>query len=98
MTTNSASKRKRPNALNPNLLKATLAVGSVLATYLGADMLANADATAAATVPKPQPVAQAIEIQGSSAADGFILNLEPIPEVVSADQIPQPVARSRSSG
>ncbi len=94
--TKAAPKRKRPSALDPTLLKTTLALGTVLATYLGADMLAATDPTQAAA-PESQPAAQMIEIPNSTAADGFTLNLEPIPDVVSADQIPQPVAKSRSS-
>ena len=96
--TKETKKRKRPSALDPKLLKTTLALGSVLATYLGADLMAQTDTTAAAE-PAPQQVAQqVIEIQGSNAANGFTLTLDPIPEVVSADQIPQPVAKSKSSG
>ena len=97
MTTRSAPRRKRPKAIDPSLLKTTLVVGSVLATYLGADRLANANQTAAAPV-EPLPVAQVINIPSSGGADGFTLTLEPIPDVVSADQIPRPVARSQSSG
>lgn len=92
-----AAKRKRPSALDSTLLKTTLALGSVLATYLGADLLASAD-SASATVAQPEPVVQVIEISGTSQTDGIVLNLQPIPEVVSADQIPQVVAASRSSG
>ena len=89
-------KRKRPSALDPKLLKTTLALGSVLATYLGADLMAQTD-TSATAEPEPEPVAQVIEIQGSSTTEGFTLTLDPIPDVVSADQIPKPVAKSRSS-
>lgn len=94
--TKPAPKRKRPSALDLKLLKTTLALGTVLATYLGADLLASTDTTQAA-VAEPQPVVQTVEIPSSNATDGFTLKLEPIPDVVSADQIPQPVTTSRSS-
>ena len=97
MTKAVAPKRKRPSALEPNLLKTTLVLGSVLATYLGADLLASTDATQAAASVEPPSAKEVIEIRGASDLEGFVLNLEPIPDVVSDDQIPKPVAQSRSS-
>ena len=98
-TNRSSSKRsgKRPSAIKTERLKTTLVVGGLLATYLGADLLASTDTTQAKSEPTLQPVTQVIEITGSSAAEGFTLTLDPIIDVVSADQIPKTVTRSRSS-
>ena len=95
----SSSKRsgKRPRAIKTERLKTTLVVGGLLATYLGADLLASTDTTQANPESAPQPAAQVIEIPSSSAAEGFTLTLDPIIDVVSADQIPKPVTKSRSS-
>lgn len=91
----SASKKRKPSAINTDRLKTTLIVGGLLATYLGADLLASADTTSAK--PAPQHVAQIIKISSSTTADGFTLQLDPISDVVSADQIPKTVTKSRSS-
>ena len=88
---------KRPGTINTDRLKTTLVVGGLLATYLGADLLASTDTTQASPEPEPQQMSQTIEIPSSSAAEGFTLTLDPIIDVVSADQIPKPVAKSRSS-
>lgn len=90
------SSGKRRSVMSTERLKTTLVVGGLLATYLGADLLASADSTQAAPETS-QEVAQIIEIPSSSASEGFILQLDPIADVVSADQIPQTVAKSRSS-
>lgn len=87
---------KRRGAINTERLKTTLVVGGLLATYLGADLLASTESTQAAPE-SPQPVAQVIEIPSSSASEGFILQFDPIADVVSADQIPKTVTKSRSS-
>ncbi len=91
-----AVKRRRPSAINTDRLKTTLVVGGLLATYLGADLMASSDSTQAAPE-APQQVAQVIEIPGSTVSEGFILTLDPITDVVSADQIPKTVAKSKSS-
>lgn len=90
-----ASGKKR-SAITTERLKTTLVVGGLLATYLGADLLASAESSQAAPE-APQQVAQIIEIPSSSASEGFVLQLDPITDVVSADQIPKTVAKSRSS-
>ncbi|MFT7586967.1 MAG: hypothetical protein ACI9EW_003407 [Cellvibrionaceae bacterium] len=90
------SGKRRPSAINTNRLKTTLVVGGLLATYLGADLLASSNITVADNS-EPQQVAQIIEIPGSTAAEGFTLQLDPIIDVVSADQIPKAVTKSRSS-
>lgn len=95
-----SSHNRRRTPLESTTLKTTLVIGSLLATYVGADLLAQQDlvTTAADQSETLQPQPQTIQL--SSGPDGSPLELElnPIPDVVSADQIPRPVARSRSSG
>lgn len=80
---------KRP-AQKLGFLKATLVVGSVAATMLGADLLANRDQTPANNPPPaPTVVVPAREDQQQA----LTLNNAPVPRLV----FPQVIARSRSS-
>lgn len=95
-----SSHNRRRTPLESTTLKTTLVIGSLLATYVGADLLAQQDLVIAAADQSETLQPQPQTIQLSSGPDGSPLELElnPIPDVVSADQIPRPVARSRSSG
>lgn len=69
-------------------LKISLVVGSVLATLVGGEMLANQE-----SVVQAEPVSAPVVIQQADGTDWVVSN-GPIVELV----IPDPVTRSRTSG
>lgn len=80
-TTKTMTKRRRQ--ADHSLLKTVLVVGSVLATFVGGELLANQ-----APLPEPAPI---VMVQIDSAE-----TLQPdsaIPQL----KVPKPIARSRSS-
>ncbi|HSH01035.1 MAG TPA: hypothetical protein VLL52_00865 [Anaerolineae bacterium] len=84
------TKTKRQQRPSPwNQLKATLIMGSCLATIAGTNLIHNREAAAA---PPPSPTnATTITIPGNNSNAPLYLDLAPIPSVV------EPVATSRSS-
>lgn len=81
------AQRKKPHDSQLGL-KAMIAVGSLAATLIGADLMARRD-----TIPAASAAPAAIVITDSQTGESFTLDTQPIPQLV----IPQPVARSRSS-
>ena len=85
MTTTKKPRPKPQN--NMGKLKATLFVGSVFATLLGADLVATHDLTS------NQPAPETIVIQSEDPNRTIVIDNSPIPEIV----VPDPIVRSRSS-
>jgi hypothetical protein len=72
-----------------------LLVGSVVASLVGAKLLAWQERPTPVTI---QPLSLPAEMAQGSNRGGFVLELEAIPTVVPASSMPlRPVARSRSS-
>ena len=94
------NRTQRRTPLDATALKTTLVIGSLLATYVGADLLARQDlvTVAASANEAQQPEPETIYIPNGASDTPLQLELSPIPDVVTADQIPRPVTRSRSSG
>ena len=89
-TTEQSNNRRKPNRrkTDTSKLQVSLVAGSILATLVGGEMLANQD-----NIAQAEPMGSPVIAQQADGTN-WTVNNDPIVELV----IPEPVTKSRSSG